>query len=156
MEIRLNWAELFQAAVIGITRNVAALKRGLPDKHGFNGESGWSIHIEGAAGEMATAKALNLYYSSSVNVFKSIHGDVGALEVRTRSKHEYDLIVRPNDNPDSVYVLVTGISPIYRIRGWILGKDARKDEWWQTHGGRSGAWFVPVDRLNSIDLLVHR
>lgn len=138
--------EMLMAATIGTTRHIAALKRGLQDRHGCNCEAGWQVHIEGACGELAVAKVVKLYWGGSVNTFKN-GGDVGEYQVRTRSRHEYELIVRPDDNEESVYWLVTGIAPRYCVHGWILGRAAKRNEWWKTHGGREGAWFVPPSDL---------
>lgn len=150
MKIKLSISEMHIAAQIGSMRQIQALAKGLPDRHGFDGLDGWSVHIEGAAGEMAVAKALNLYWGGSVNTFKSL-GDIGSqLEVRTRSKDYYELIIRPNDKDDSRYVLVTGRAPNYNVVGWIKGKDAKQEKWSKTHGNRPAAFFVPHKELNDI------
>lgn len=148
MNIILTSAEMAAAAIIGTNRNIAAIQQGLPDANGHQG-SGWNLHIEGACGEIALAKALNIYWSASINTFKN-GGDVGSLQVRTRSRDDYDLIIRPNDNRQSKFILVTGVAPHFTIHGWITGIDARRDEWWHEHGGRPGAWFVPTKELKSL------
>jgi hypothetical protein len=127
------------------------VQKGLEDKHGFDGEP-WNIDIEGAAGEIAAAKALGVYWGASVNTFK-VGGDVGGLEIRTRSKSEYELLIRDNDPDDSIFVLVTGRSPNFEVVGWMKGKDAKREEWKQTHGGRPPAYFVPQSELHSIESL---
>jgi len=146
MNVKLTAHELMQAATIGSMRQVSALMNKLPDKHGFDG-LGWSEHIEGACGELVVAKALNCYCSGSVNTFK-LGGDLGSnIQVRTRSKHEYELIVRPSDRDDDVFVLVTGKSPCFVVRGWISGGSAKASEWKKAHGGRAEAYFVPHSSL---------
>ena len=64
MRVELDGAEMMMAAQVGIRRHVAALVRGLPDRHGLDSSKndGWRIHIEGAAGELAAAKALDRYW----------------------------------------------------------------------------------------------
>jgi hypothetical protein len=147
--IKLSWSELANAAMIGIYRHMMAVSKGLPDKHGREG-LGWNDHVEGAAGEMAAAKACNLYWCAPVNTFKN-GGDVGdSLQVRTRSRHEYELIVRPDDRDGDCFVLVTGKAPDFIVRGWMSGADAKQDDWWKTHGDRPGAWFVPQSALREI------
>jgi hypothetical protein len=71
--------------------------------------------------------------------------------VRTRSSHNYELIVRPDDNDDDIYVLVTGKCPTYRIRGYIYGDRAKMPEYMQTHGNRPAAFFVPHSKLLGIE-----
>ncbi len=149
MRVTLSPYELSMAAQVGSRRQIEALTKGLPDKHGFGGEDGWTVHIEGACGEMAVASALGRYWSGSVNTFKS-GGDVGTVQVRTRSRHDYDLIVRRDDRDNDIFILVTGLAPRFEVRGWIRGADARRSEWLRTHGNRPAAYFVPQTALMPI------
>jgi hypothetical protein len=151
MSIRLTSYELALAASVGSRRQVAALKDGRPDRHGFEG-LGWDVHIEGAAGELALAKYMKWYWNGSVDTFREM-ADVGAVEVRTRSRHTYELLVRPDDSDDVVYVLVTGRAPEYAVRGWMLGRDAKRPEWFLAHGDRPRAYFVPHAALRPMDAL---
>jgi hypothetical protein len=145
MQVTLTWFESAMGAEVGRLRQLAALKDGLVHQYGFDG-IGWTEHIEGACGEIAVAKYLGIYWGGSVNTFKS--EDLGGgIQVRTRSRDDYDLIVRPGDNDDEIFVLVTGRCPHYTIRGWILGRDAKQGEFRADHGGRSSAYFVPQERL---------
>jgi hypothetical protein len=152
MEVKLTLGELHMAAQIGTLRHIEALRKGLPDRYGFDGETGWTVHIEGAAGEIAVGKTLGIYWGGSVNTFKT-EADVGKLEVRTRSKDYYELLIRDSDSSDSAYVLVTGKAPTYNVVGWIFGKDAKQPQWKKEYGGRPAAYFVPHDSLLSIDIL---
>lgn len=149
MTVRLTAYELMQAATAGCLRQISALVKNLPDKHGFAG-LGWSEHIEGACGEMAVAKVVNRYVSGSVNTFK-VGGDIGGtIQVRTRSRHDYELIVRPDDRSEDVFVLVTGRAPEYEVRGWIRGEQAKRPDWLASHGGRAPAYFVPASALQDV------
>ncbi len=151
MTMELTASEMVMAALVGVHRHVAAIKRGLPDKYGMDG-LGWNAHVEGACGELAVAKCMGRFWSGTVNSFKE--ADItGGLQVRTRSKPEYELIVRENDNPEHVYVLVTGIAPRLNVVGWIQGGDARRPDWWKEYGGRAGAWFVPQAELQPMHRL---
>jgi hypothetical protein len=136
------------AASVGLRRQVSAVASNLEERHGIDPDDGWRVHIEGACGELAVAKFLGRYWDGSVDTFRSLP-DLGNVEIRTRSKHVYDLIVRGDDDPQKFYVLVTGRAPFYRVRGWIKGEEARKDEWLQSYGGREEAWFVPASALNN-------
>jgi hypothetical protein len=145
VEIELLWHEYAMASEIGRLRQLAAIRRGSPDKHGFEG-LGWSEHIEGACGELVVARYLGIYWNGSVDTFKS--PDLGAnIQVRTRASHTYELIVRPNDADDDIFVLVTGKCPVYRLRGFLRGSEAKMGEYSQKHGGRPEAFFVPHARL---------
>lgn len=146
-QVTLTEDELYQGALIGARRQIEAVKKGLPDKHGFEG-LGWDLHLEGALGELAFAKAVDRHWGGSVNVFRT-QADVGKLEVRTRSKTWYELLIREDDSDESIFVLVTGRAPTYNVAGWIRGRDAKREEWLQTHGNRPPAYFVPHAQLTA-------
>lgn len=147
----LSWPEYAMASDVGRRRQLESIKDGRKDNHGFDGE-GWNEHIEGACGECATAKHLNVYWDGSVNAFSS--PDVGKYHVRTRSRHDYELIIRPgNDNDESIFICVTGRCPEYRIRGWIVAKDAKKPEYLKDYGKRPPAFFVPHSALRPMSEL---
>ena len=143
--ITLSWHEAAMASHVGWMRQVKALASGRPDKHGFEG-AGWSEHCEGACGELALARSLNIYWDGSVDTFKA--PDVGPVQVRTRSRHNYELLVRDADSDDEVFVLITGLCPAYRIHGWLSGREAKQTEFLQTYGNRPAAYFVPQSHLN--------
>lgn len=147
--VKLEWHEYAMAAEVGKLRQLSSIRQGLKHKYGMPG-AGWTEHIEGACGELAVAKVLGIYWDGSVNTFKNLADLRGNVEVRTRSRNDWDLIVRPDDNDFSVYVLVTGMCPDYNVVGWIPGIDAKRQEWLQTHGGRSPAYFVPQHALASV------
>lgn len=111
---------------------------------------GWTEDIEGAAGEIAVAKFLNVYYDSALGVNDAPDINAGLpVEVRTRSRHWYDLIIHPNDKDNSFYVLVTGTSlEGFTLRGYISGKDGKQEMYWGEKGqiGRP-AYFVPQSKL---------
>lgn len=150
-EVLLSWHEVAIASHVGWMRQIASLKSGLRDQHGYSG-CGWTEHCEGACGELVVAKTLGIYWDGSVNTFKN--PDLpGNIDVRTRSRDDYELIVRPNDNDHSRFVLVTGRCPKYRIVGWLHGDQAKQPEWLKNHGGRESAYFVPHSELQPIETL---
>lgn len=150
--VTLSEAEMRRAAQVGVDRQVSSLLKHLPDAHGYDGEDGWTVHIEGAMGELCVARVLDIEWSESVDTFQH-GGDVGHLQVKTRSRHTYDLIVRPDARPSDFYVLVTGKAPYYIVRGWIRAQDATRKEWVHDFGCRPDAWFVPKEALLPIESL---
>jgi hypothetical protein len=154
IDVELTSAEVVTAAMVGVYRHVQALFAGYKPNAGFRDpDKAWHIHIEGACGEMAVAKAMKMFWSASVGTFKE-GGDVGCLQVRTRSRIDYDLFVRPRDDPDSIFVLVIGNAPKFRVVGWIYGRDARQEKYLKDYGERSApAWFVPQSDLYDMDCL---
>ena len=150
--MKLEWFEVSRAALVGVSRNVEALRKGL-ENHRQTGDSEWHVHILGALGECAFAKATGRYWSGSVNTFK-VGGDVGAIQVRTRSSHDYDLLVRDGDRDSDIFVLVTGGPNEFRVHGWMRGSEAKAGEYRRNYGGYGEAFFVPKERLKGIEPLV--
>jgi|SRR6185312_15705097 len=149
LDVTLEWYELLAAATVGLHRQLSALRDARPDRHGYSGEDSWGVHIEGAAGEAAFAKCMDRYWGGPIDSFK-VGGDVGAIQVRTRSRHSYELIVRPDDRDSDTFVLVTGRAPTFRVVGYISGADAKRPEFLRTHGDRPAAYFVPHSALTSL------
>ena len=149
MNIKLTENELIMAANVGVRRQSASLAKNLKDKHGASISKGWQLHIEGACGELAFAKAMNWFWNGSVNTFKL--PDVGNVQVRTRSEAHYELIIRKGDA--GIFVLVTGTAPEYKVHGWFNSLHVR-DEWIKDHGGREKAFFVPQNELYPLTTLV--
>jgi len=149
--VSLSPFEMMLASQVGMRRQIEAIQKGLPDRHGYDGD-GWNVHIEGAGGEMAVAKALNRYWNGSFNTFQA-GGDVGSLQVRTRSREDYDLLVRESDRDDDIFVLVTGKIPRFVVWGWLYGRQAKQPEWRKDYGGRPAAYFIPKEGLNPISHL---
>ncbi len=133
---------------VGKLRQEEAERMGLEDKYGFEGDP-LACHINGAMGEMASARCLGVYWPPSVNTFRApdLFCD---LQVRTRSRHNYDLIVRPGDQMHHAYVCVTGEDGEYRVHGWLWGHEAECAGNRETYGGRPEAFFVPQVRLHDL------
>lgn len=95
-------------------------------------------------------------------------GDVPPYEVRGITKPHHRLFVFAGDPDDRPFVLVERAwgpsGRTWRIRGWIMGRDAKRKEWWHenerheytpiTSGGHrpeKGVFYVPNDALFSPD-----
>lgn len=150
--IRLTWHEVALAAQLGMRRQIHALRDARPDAYGRADVPGWNDHIEGACGEMAAAKATGVYWTPTVDTFRK-GGDVGQWQVRTRSRDDYDLIVRDADADDAVFILVRGRTPCFEVVGWLRGGEAKRPEWRHTHGDRPAAYFVPATALQPLSAL---
>lgn len=141
------------ASSVGLRRAIDSILNGRRQAAGDVDPTGvlalWQQHIEGALGEMAFAKALGRYWSGSVNTFKN-GGDVGDVQIRTRSRTDYDLIVRARDRDEDYFVLVVGCCPIYTIVGYMKGGDAKQERWGKNHGGHGAAYFVPQNELRPL------
>jgi len=140
-----TWTMLEKAA-----RNRADATKGLGDRGGVGAKHDLYLKcLLGAAGEWAAARALGLPFDG-----KPFGLDVGPYNVRTRSKHDYELIVQDHDlahHPDVPYLLVTteydwrGLI----LRGWMTPAETRP-EWRQEYGDYRSAFFVPQAELHDL------
>lgn len=148
ISVTLTWHEVRMAAEIGLIRQIQNLSNGRKDRFGCSPDEGWGPHIEGACGEMAVAKAFGIFWSGALGNLKA--DDVGKLQVRTRSKSHYELILHPDDYDDRPFVHVTGLAPEFVIVGWIIGRDGKRTEFWGDPAGGRPAFFVPVKVLRPL------
>jgi hypothetical protein len=146
--VTLTADELIAAAHVGVMRRARALDKGRQHRHGYDGADNWSVHIEAAGAELAFAKAVNRYWADSPA--PDYHGDVGK---RTQVRHTLRaggcLIAHPDDPDDYALILVTGQLPVFSVRGWLWGRECKREQWWRTDTGRP-AFFVPQDALRGV------
>jgi hypothetical protein len=149
INITLTWWECRIANLIAGERTISSRHSGAVPKAGQRQEDTWEDGFEGACGEVAFCKAFNIYWPAKVDAHLKKECDVDPdIEVRTRRWHNWDLIVRPDDDFDRRFVHVTGFCPHYSIRGWLVGWAAQDDAYWKNYGnGREPAWFVPTRHL---------
>ena len=124
--------------------------RGLKGRNGgvATGAMALTIHLLGAAGEMAVASHLGLKeFLYKETEAKRGSCDLPDIDVKTRSRHSYDLIVQKNESPNKKFVLVTIQDKKTLIHGWIRGKDAMKEQYWSDPAGGRPAYFVPKTAL---------
>lgn len=146
-EIELGQTEIIHGAMMGVLRQVQNILKARKPAHGAGNEKDWQKHIEGALGELALAKYLGVFWSG---IGKLRAPDVGTMDVRTAAKHSHRLMIHPGDPDDRVFWFVTGLNGKYQIRGWLLAKDGKRDEWWKDPQGTDRwAFFVPTYALHA-------
>lgn len=117
------------------------------------GKKALEVHLLGAAGEMAVASFLGLKHE----LFKETEAKRGScdlpgnIDVKTRSKSRYDLIVQKNEDPRKKFVLVTIEKQQTLIHGWCHGSDAMIPEFWSDPAGGRPAYFVPQQHLKPME-----
>lgn len=143
---------MLQAAQVGAMRRIESLKKGFKPASGCDTSAPWQIDIEGAMAECAVAKALGVYWSRGAWGKADIGRNV---QVRHTKLQQGRLLVRPNDEGDEPFVLAIGGDGVYRIAGWLYGRECKQPEWLMTTKGRedSPAYFAPQDALRPIESL---
>lgn len=142
----------------GLRRQGFNEARGLRGRNGgaWKGSKALDIHLLGAAGEMAVAS----YLGMKEHLFKETEAKRGScdlpgnIDVKTRSKASYDLIVQRQSDPSRKFVLVTIENQRTLIHGWCYGKDAMHEQYWADPARGRPAYFVPKEALRSIDELL--
>jgi len=98
--------------------------------------------------EMAVAYAIGLPFKRRAQYHKA---DIGSIyQVRGRAKHDWDLLVYADDNPDHVFVLATSEDPRKVIvHGWLWGRECMRDQFWRHKNdgkwprARKDGWWIP-------------
>lgn len=107
-------------------------------------------HQQGAAAEMAVAKALGVYWDMVVDYAPNLPDIRPDIEVRTTTRPNGSLIIHPEDDNNRHFYLVVGELPNYNVVGSILGSEAKQARWWRESGVRYPAYFVPQSALELI------
>jgi hypothetical protein len=140
----------------GMRRQGVNEAKGLRGRNGgaWKGSKALDIHLLGAAGEVAVAS----YLGMKEHLFKETEArrgsdDLPGIDVKTRSKHQYDLIVQKNEDACKKFVLVTIESQKTFLHGWCYGHEALQERFWADPARGRPAYFVPKEVLRCMDTL---
>ena len=118
------------------------------------GSKALDIHLLGAAGEMAVASYLGMKHELYKEVeAKRGSDDLPGIDIKTRSKHSYNLIVQKQENPDKKFVLVTIENQQTLLHGWCYGRQAMDVRYWADPAGGRPAFFMPKENLHPMETL---
>jgi len=151
--ITLTEEDIDRAARVGLLRMKESIRKGHKDRKQRKSEAErLGVDIIGAFGELSMCKIMGWEWSGSVGSYKGPDAKQN-IEIRTRTNWNHDLIVKPYDNMDHVFVLVIGSAPTYEAVGWITGREVEaKFEIKDPGGGFSEpCFFVPQSCLHPID-----
>ena len=108
--ILLSVTDIQIAIAVGTRRRLANMVRGNTEPRRPNDAGNrWDNEIEGAAGELATAKALDLFWDGNFDNPKA--PDVGPFDVRTSPHANACLVLHEDDNMHRIHLLVAGGFP---------------------------------------------
>ncbi len=151
-------AEERQAAMEeGMRRQSVNEAKGLRGRNGGAsfGSKALEIHLLGAAGEMAVASYLGMK-SFLYQATEAERGscDLPGIDVKTRSKASYDLIVQRQSDPNRKFVLVTIENRQTLLHGWCYGHEGMKEVHWSDPAKGRPAYFVGKEHLRPMETLL--
>ena len=149
-ERRLAMEEGHRRQAVNEARGLRGRNRGP-----WQGDKALQAHLLGAAGEMAVASYLGLKHGLfQEKEAKRGSADLpGNIDVKTRSKHLYDLIVQRSESQEKRFVLVTIENQKTLLHGWCYGEEAMQDRFWADPARGRPAFFMPQSELRSMESL---
>jgi hypothetical protein len=141
----------------GLRRQRVNEAQGLRGRNGgaWKGSKALDIHLLGAAGEVAVAS----YLGMKEHLFKETEARRGSddlpggIDVKTRSKTRYDLIVQKNEDVRKKFVLVTIENQKTFLHGWCYGHEAMQERFWADPARGRPAYFVTKEHLRPMETL---
>ena len=141
----------------GMRRQGVNEAKGLRGRNGgaWKGSKALDIHLLGAAGEVAVAS----YLGMKEHLFKETEARRGSddlpggIDVKTRSKTRYDLIVQKNEDVRKKFVLVTIENQKTFLHGWCYGHEAMQERFWADPARGRPAYFVTKEHLRPMETL---
>lgn len=149
--IHLTLTEVYEAATMGVKRQVSNLRHKRQHAYGGPAHRAWQMHVDGCIGELVVARRLGREWTGNFEMLDA--DDVDSYQVRTTHYSHGKLFIHPKDPDDRIFVLVTGVDLDWVVRGWILGSEAKSiAPWGEPEPGRP-CWCVTQDMLHDIDSL---
>jgi len=153
-QVILDYSQEVQAHATGFARCTESMGNGQHrswynkklNYHEFVGEN-----AEAVGSEIAVAQYFGIKnFVPTVNTFKDA-ADVGRrIEVKHSCYLNGHLIIRANDRPQDVAVLVIGKSPVYSIVGWMPVAWAKRPKYLNPSDGN---WWVSQRELLEMETL---
>lgn len=157
ISIKLSAAQLERAEAEALRRQNRNESRKLSGRNGAPslGNRALQMHRLGTLGEVAVAAHLGLENRlfTHTDATRNSCDLPGLIEVKTRSKHCYDLIVQRNEVADKKLVLVTVQGQEIKLHGWAYAGEVMKEEFWSDPAGGRPAFFVPKSQLRDMSEL---
>jgi hypothetical protein len=148
--IRLTAGQMCMASHISCLRRVSNIYQQRPHRYGQTSHN-WTGDVHGLCAEVATSSYLNLHWAGTLGDMKA--RDVGGLiEVRSCDPGRR-LILHPEDADEAPFVLAWIDLPTIKLCGWLLGSEAKQQEFWDDPGTGRPAYFVPAGKLHSMTML---
>jgi hypothetical protein len=157
IEFTFSEQERQQAMEEGLRRQGFNESKGLRGRNGgaWKGSKALDIHLLGAAGEVAVASFLGMkeHLFKETEARRGSDDLPGGIDVKTRSKTCYDLIVQKGSDDRKKYVLVTIQDQKTLLHGWCYGHEAMQERFWADPARGRPAYFVGKEHLRPMETL---
>jgi hypothetical protein len=157
VEFTFSDEERQQAMEEGLRRQGVNESKGLRGRNGgaWKGSKALEIHLLGAAGEVAVASFLGMkeHLFKETEARRGSDDLPGGIDVKTRSKTSYDLIVQKGADPKKKFVLVTIQDQKTLLHGWCYGHEATQEQFWADPARGRPAYFVTKEHLRPMETL---
>lgn len=153
--VKLSDAEYLQACLISVQRMQESM---LARRNPNTGNRARTYlertgdEIRATCAEMAWHHAWDKYFGTGIGAFMSKPDAVG-IEMRTCRRPDGELVFRPEDKEDRIYVLSRTDGKVVEFLGWMDGAGAKQHGRVANPGADRGAkpaWFVPQSQLYPI------
>ena len=114
------------------------------------GELALKYHELGAGGELAVAAFLDMEDQEFLDQTPQ-RGSADlplGIDVKTRARHYYDLLVQLDDDPSKTFVLVTVENKEVLMHGWISGTFAMRDQFIKEYVKGRPCYAIPKAHLS--------
>lgn len=138
--------EVAYAAFHGLWRRTKKLSGEHADREQTLKRSTWDNEIEGACAELAYCKFRGIYWTGATGL-RSVDG--GRDEIKWTHHNGGGLILNRSASDGVRYILVDGFAPQYRIVGWMLGREGKRDNYWTRD-----YFLAPRSDLHKVNLRV--
>lgn len=152
IKVELSDAEYLQACLISVQR----MQESMLARRNPNTGNSYRTYLErtgdeirATCAEMAWHLAWDKYYGTGIGSFTSKPDAVG-VEMRTCRRSDGDLVIRPDDKDDRIYILSRTDGKSVEFLGWMDGAGAREKGRKANPGADRGAkpaWFVSQEDL---------
>jgi hypothetical protein len=151
--VKLLPREVLHVGTEATLRVFHRLARNSDQRYGHGEAISWTEEVDSVGAEFAVAKCLNQYPSG---ISKVAAPDVGKfVQVRYSPRDDGCLLVHraeEGDDPEHVFIFVTGHVPEMDVRGWVYGREAQVQTYWRP--SNRPCFFVPQSVLRDVSILM--
>jgi hypothetical protein len=151
---------IFDATTAKLVETLAAASLAVNFRGRYDGQDRERNAYLGAAGEVAVARAMGWPDPAPLRTASDLgRYDVGNVQVRTRAREGWDLMIAPEDRPhaNDPFVLVVPWLDSWLVQGWVYGSEAMVPARWTgdpkhpLHGRiPHNCWAVPARELRDL------